>query len=664
MSGAHDGRPRKRTKQTLARVGLCLSAMVTGAMAEDASAPAPAPAPTPVPAAPEDGAAFKTLSLEQLMDVEVVSSSRHAQRLSESPSAIQVVTSDDIHSSGAIDLADALRLAPNLQVAQVNASQWAISSRGFNNVLADKLLVMIDGRSVYTPLYGGVFWDVQNVMLEDVDRIEVVSGPGGTLWGANAVNGVINILSKSAEDTQGAYVSAGAGTAVRDTGAVRYGGAISPDLFYRVYGERFDRNSTILPGGQDPEDNWYMSQGGFRMDWIPGQDHVTLQGDIYGGRPDPDGGSPVDARGGNVLGRLTHTISKDADFQLQAYYDQTWRNFNNGFTERVGTYDVDWQNRFPLCGWQEVTWGLGYRLIDDTEQDLDLFGFWPAHKIFHLPSAFAQDDVALIKDRLHLILGSKFEHNDYTGFEYQPSGRLAWTPSSTQTFWAAVSRAVRTPSRTDTDFAVKLTPTLAFLQGNSDFDSEKLTAYELGWRAQPQPRVSLSVSLYYNRYDDIRSAEPGPPPFGIPITLDNDVYGDTYGAEVAAELLLTDWWYVRGGYSFLKKQLRVKPGGADLNNATAESDDPNHQALIQSTVELPAGFEFGSVIRYVAALPSPHVPSYIELNLRLGYKPTEHLELSVVGQNLLDHSHPEFVPTSPSAREIERSVYGNLAVRW
>jgi iron complex outermembrane receptor protein len=646
-----------RSMGHLRTLAVCAATAVTSLRAEEA-------APVPAPPAVDGPVAFKNLSLEQLMDVEVTSVSRHAERLSASASAIQVVTGDDIRRSGATSLPEALRLAPNLQVAQVNSSQWAVSARGFDNVLADKLLVMIDGRTVYTPLYGGVFWDVQNVMLEDVDRIEVVSGPGGTLWGANAVNGVINVLSKGAQDTQGLYATARAGTAGSDDGAVRYGGALGTDLFYRVYGERFDRASTELVGGGDAKDDWRMTQGGMRLDWLPGPDQVTVQGDLYDGDPDPDGGNPVVARGGNVLSRWKHPFSPTADIQLQIYGDHTWRDFNNGFTERLDTYDFDWQNRFQLAPGQELTWGLGYRVMDDQETDLALFGFTPAHQVLRLVSGFIQDEIVLVKDRLRLTAGTKLEDNDYTGFEYQPSARVAWTPAETQLLWAAVSRAVRTPSRTDRDFAVSLLPGLVFLQGGADFTSEKLLAYEAGWRTQPEEHLLLSVAAFYNRYDDLRSAEPGGPPFGLPITIGNGVAGDTFGLELAAGLQPLECWRLRGGYTVVRKQLHVKAGSADLNHASSESDDPEQQGLLQSALTLPGGLEFDAVGRYVGALGSPHVASYVGLDLRLAWRPAAHLELAVVGQNLLDSSHPEFVPSSPSPREIRRSGYLSLAVDW
>ncbi len=621
----------------------------------------PAGAQTP-DTLPSPGA-LKRLSLEQLMDVEVTSVSRRPERLSTTASAIQIITAEDIRSSGASSIPEALRLAPNLEVEQVNSSQWAVSARGFNNVLANKLLVMIDGRTVYTPLYAGVFWDVQNVPLEAVDRIEVISGPGGTLWGANAVNGVINIITKRATETQGLSAEGGGGTELQGFGGVRYGGQLSSDLAYRVYGHGFGRGSTVLSNGADAKDSWWMGQGGFRMDWKASKaDALTLQSDYYEGRPDPDGGVRIVARGGNAIGRWTRVLSEGSDFQLQIYYDRGYRDFGQGFTEDLSTYDVDWQHRFQLGRRQEVIWGLGARLMDHQTENLALFAFLPAHRLLHLYSAFLQDEIALVGHRLRLTLGSKFEHNDYTGFEIQPSARLAWTPAAHHTVWAAASRAVRTPSRLDRDFFLYAAPSVPLITGG-DLQSEDLLATELGWRLQAHARASLSLSTFYNDYDNVRTAEPGPPPLGIPITLGNGLRGHTYGAELAAVYQVSGHWRLRGGYTFLKKELSLKPGSNDLNQGSAESDDPEHQFLVQSSADLPGRLELGAVFRYVSELPNPQVPGYAGLDLRLAWKAAERLELAVVGQNLLHGERAEFIPSSPSPRSVERGVYAKVTWR-
>jgi iron complex outermembrane receptor protein len=607
--------------------------------------------------------ALKRLSLEQLMDVEVTSVSRRPEKLSTTASAIQIITGEDIRRSGASSIPEALRLAPNLQVAQVSSSQWAVTARGFNNTLANKLLVLVDGRTVYTPLYAGVFWEVQNVPLESVDRIEVVSGPGGTLWGSNAVNGVINIITKRASDTHGLLVQGGGGTELHGFGAVRYGGGSDSSFAYRLYAEGFGRGSTARADGTDPRDSWGMGQGGLRMDWKSGgPDAFTVQSDYYDGRPDADGRGRTVTRGGNALGRWTRTLSEGSDLQVQAYYDRAWRDFGIGLTEDLATYDFDGQHRFQLGRRQEVVWGLTARvMVDHTESDT-ILTFQPEKRTLQLYSGFVQDEIALSGERLRLSLGSKFEHNSYTGFEVQPSARLAWTPAARHTVWAAVSRAVRTPSRIDRDFFVFLAPSVPVLvPGN--IQSEKLIAYEVGWRAQPDPRVSASVSTFYNDYHDLRTTELGPPPTGLPITLRNGLRGHTYGAELAGTFQVSERWRLRGGYTFLKKKLSLKPGSTDLNAGRGEGNDPEHQFMIQSSADLPARLQLDGVFRFVDVLPDPRTPSYAELDLRLAWSATEHLELAIVGQNLLHDEHAEFGTRTPTTREFQRGVYGRITWR-
>ena len=606
--------------------------------------------------------ALKHLSLEQLLNVQVTSVSRRPELLATAASAIQVISGEDIRRSGATNLADALRLLPNLQVAQANASQWAISARGFDNVLSDKLLVLIDGRSVYTPQYAGVYWDVQVPPLEDIDRIEVISGPGGALWGANAVNGVINIVTKDASASPGLYAQAGGGQGIPGFGVLRYGGMLSPALSYRLYAGGFQRGNTLLLDGKNPEDAWSMGQAGMRMDWDGGADHLTLQSDGSYGRPDPDGGAAAEVLtdGGNVLGRWTRKVSGGSDFQLQGYYDHTYRNLENGVIERLTTFDLDWQHRFPLSRPQQVVWGLGARLMHDDDTNLPLFAFLPASRWLRLYSAFVEDEVALAQ-RLHLTLGSKFEHNDYTGFEVQPDARLAWTPADGHTVWAAVSRAVRTPSRLDREFTVLLSPTFPVIVPD-DFQSERVIAYEAGWRTAASSRFTTSLSLFYNVWDDIRSVAPGTGPGGYPVSFENAVRGHSEGVEVAATWQATDAWRLRGGYTFLERYLYVAPGQQDDNNASGESDDPPHQVVLQSEANLPHGIEWDAVVRYVDALPSPFVPSYVGLDLRLGWHLASRLDLAVAGQNLLSQSRVQFLPSSPSPRRILRNLY--VTVTW
>lgn len=599
-------------------------------------------------------AELKRLSLDDLVNQDVTIVSRRAEKLSASPSAVQVITGEEIHRSGATSLPEALRLAPNLEVAQVNSHDWAISARGFNNTLANKLLVMIDGRTVYTPLDAGVFWDVQNVLLDNIDRIEVVSGPGGTLWGANAVNGVINIVSKSARDTQGLLVEGGGGSLLQDFGAVRYGGGNGTNLFYRVYAQRFDRNDTVFPDGSDATDFWDMSQGGFRMDWYQSDANtLTVQGDAYSGsEASTNGDTFVD--GQNVLARWSHVISDTSDLSIQAYFDRTWREVPDSFAEDLKTYDIDVQHRFALGERQSVTWGGGYRLMADQVQNSAALAFIPPDRNMQLFSAFVQDEIMLVPDRLQLTLGTKMEHNDFSGFEFQPSGRLAWTPDDWQTFWAAVSRAVRAPSRIDSDVRLPETPPYQ-LKGAADFDSETVLAYEAGYRVRPASRVSLSLAAFYNDYNNLRSLDQLTP---TNFVIGNGFRGQTWGVELSGTYQATEWWRLRGGYTYLNKLLWTH--GADVTPSVREGNDPENQVLLQSILDLPAHFQLDLVGRYVDTLQNPHVPSYVSLDARLGWWCKGNMEISIVGKNLLDNQHPEFGAVA-TRQEIPRSVFGKVA---
>ena len=609
---------------------------------------------------------LKKLSLEELMNIEVISVSKRPEKLNEVASAIQVITQQDIRNSGAKTLTEALRLATNLQVAQANSSQWAISARGFNNVLANKILVLIDGRTVYTPLYAGVFWDVQNLLLEDVDRIEVISGPGGTLWGTNAVNGVINIITRSSEETKGLFAELATGSNIPVLGSLRYGGKLKDKVTYRIFGTGFKMGPVVDTNGRKAKDDWYMLNGGFRLDWIPSKkDKITFQGTVYGGKPNPDGGdTSVSSRGDFVIGRWNHSISNKTDFQLQAYYDHTWRDFGNGFTEDLKTYDLEWQSRHQLGKSHVLNYGLGFRLMEHNVTNLELFAFEPAHKTLSLYHIYAQDEIMLIKERLKFTIGAKLEHNSYTGFEFQPNGRLTWTPTHDQTIWTAVSRAVRLPARIDRDFYLHLLPGLPLISGSDDFIAEKMISYELGWRSRLAKTLSTSLAIFYNVYDDLRSAEPGPPPFYIPITFHNGVKGNTYGIEFSTTYQPVSWWTLRGGYTFVRKNLDVKSDSRDLNGGTAETNDPEHQVLIQSNIELPHGLAIGTVLRHIGKLPKPAVSAYTGLDLRLGWALNKFIELNITGQNLLNKRHLEFSPSSPARREIQRSIYGKLICRF
>jgi iron complex outermembrane recepter protein len=499
--------------------------------------------------------------------------------------------------------------------------------------------------------------------LEDIDRIEVISGPGATLWGANAVNGVINVTTKNAKDTQGLLLLGGGGTELRGFSSVRYGGTVSSNAHYRVYGKFFDRDSAVFPNGRDAANDWHMGQGGFRLDWDASKVNLfTLQGDYYSGGIAQPGAADTAVDGGNVIGRWSHKFSERSDLKVQLYYDRTHRRIPNTFAEDLNTYDVDFQHRFPLGERQDIVWGLGYRLINDDVDNSPGLAFLPPRVSRRWLSGFVQDEIALVRDRLHLTLGTKFEHNDYTGFEYQPTGRLAWKISQRQTIWAAISRAVRTPSRIDRELFVPRSPPF-LIAGGPDFDSEKLLAYELGYRIQPYERLSLSLAAFYNNYDDLRSVEQVNPPAPLPIVVGNGLHGESYGAELSADYRVAERWRLRAGYAELQIHIRPKPGSTDTTRGSSESHDPNRQFSLRSSLDLPRHFEFDSTFRFVSLIANQRVPAYGELDLRLAWQPNPSLEFSLVGQNLLHNRHIEF--GSPNARQaIERSVYGKVVWRF
>ena len=603
------------------------------------------------------------MSVEELMNIEVTSVSRRPEKVSETASAVQVITSDDIRRSGATSLPELLRLASNLHVAQVNSSQYAISARGFNNTAANKMLVLIDGRSVYTPIHAGVFWDTQNILLEDIDRIEVISGSGATLWGANAVNGVISVKTKDALATQGLLVETGGGRQLRGFMNVRYGGQFSTNGNYRVYGKVFNRNRTLLSNGRDPGNDWKLGQTGMRLDWHKSRSDVfTLQGDLYDGAYNSLTTQEPDIKGGNLLARWSHIFSDQSDMSLQFYYDRTHRNVPQGLAEDLSTYDVDFQQRFQLGKRNEFIWGLGFRQFHDNVRNVATLAFLPAQVTHRRFSGFLQDEIAVIKDRVNLTIGTKISHNDYTGVEVQPSVRAAWKIDQRQMAWGAISRAVRTPSRLDRELFIPAKPPF-LVAGGPNFQSEVSLGYELGYRSHPHDRVSLSVATFYNNYSKLRSLEQVKPPAFFPMVIGNGLKGESYGVELSADYYVTNRWRLRGGLTEMRINIRPDVTSTDRTNGSGESHDPNRHLLLRSFFEPIRGLQFDSAFRYVSKIANQQLPGYAELDLRLSWQPKSSLEFSVVGQNLLHKRHAEF--GTPSARqEIDRSIYGKVLWRF
>jgi len=602
---------------------------------------------------------LKKLSLEELLDVEVTSVSRRPEKLLQAASAIQVITAEDIRRSGATSLPEALRLATNLQVARIDSSQYAIAARGFNGGSSNKLLVLIDGRVVYTTLTSTVLWEAQDVLLADIDRIEVISGPGGTLWGSNAVNGVINIITRDASATQGAYATAIGGTA-ESGAALRYGGTLSETTSYRVYAKRFERDSTVKSNGDDALDSWYRTQAGFRFDWRQQSDALTVQGDVYEGSIDQAVNGDKVISGGNLLARWSKTLRNGSQLQIQTYYDRARRDIPGTLGQTVDTYDIDVQQLFRWRDSHTVVWGGGYRESRDTIANTALLAFVPPRFALKLSNLFLSDSMRL-SNRLKLTLGVKLEHNSYTAFEVQPDARLTWRLSEDALLWSSVSRAVRTPSRVDRDFVAPGTPPYTLLVANPTFESETLIAYELGYRAQPLVNTYLSIAAFYNDYDRLRTVDRvGAGAF--PIIITNNMEGSTYGVEVTATQQIYDWWRVSIGYSQLTEQLRFKAGSTDVTTQRGGSD-PAHQFSLRSNLYLPHNIDIDIALRSVTALPSPNVPGYIAVDARFSYLLGKDLELSIAGFNLLDERHPEF-GVSTTRSEIERSVYGKVTWRY
>jgi iron complex outermembrane receptor protein len=600
------------------------------------------------------------LSLEDLGQVVVSSVAKKPQPLGDAGAAVYVISHDDIMRSGASDLPGILRLAPNLGVFQTGPSGYIVTARGFsgNNDaqnFPNKLLVLIDGRSVYSPIFSGMYWDDQYVPPENIERIEVVSGPGGALWGANAVNGVINIITRKAGDTGGGLLRVGAGT--RESGAmVQYGGALGRHAHYRVYARDFRRRSFDDSAGQDAHDSWRSPQLGFRVDWDAGAaDAVMLQGDLHEGRVQHP--AAVDSRSteGDLLARWEHTISDTSSFHLQAYHDYVHRRDDgNGSGFMLRTTDLELQHGFALGGRHRIVWGVGDRRyhydIRPRIAPASSLLWDPAVNTQNLANAFVQDQVAL-GARTQFTLGLKAEDDPYSGVSLMPSATLSFKPDDDVLLWTSASRAVRTPTPFDRDVIEKL-GTLAFLVGNPDFRREKLTAYEVGWRAQAATRATVSVSVFYNVYDDLKTIEFSPTL--LPLLWGNGMQGHSWGVEAWGSYALSDWWRLDAGIATLHKRLRFKPGASGLEGLAQAGDDPTHHGFIRSMMNLSDRWTLSAELRGVGPLPDPKVPGYVELDARLGWRVNDRLELSLSGSNLLRAWHQEYV--FPASDRIGRAA--------
>lgn len=640
------------------------------------------------------------LSVEDLLNVEVTSVAKKAQSLNDAAAAIFVISNEDIKRTGVTNIPDALRLAPGMDVARIDANKWAVTSRGFNGRFANKLLVLIDGRSAYTRTFAGVYWENQDVMMEDVDRIEVIRGPGAALWGANAVNGVINIITKSSAQTQGVLLNAGGGNQEQGFGSFRYGTKFGENTTARAYVKGSNLGENTHLSGHNAGDNWNKVQGGFRLDsQVSTQDALTVQGDIYQANINQFASYPQltppfrlfeneknNAYGGNFLSRLQHTFSPTSDYSLQFYYDTYTRNDASLYESR-DTLDVEFQHRFSLLDAHEIIWGLDYRFGHDNlpskklSTGLSIYNVNPTRVNDQVFSGFIQDEITLVDNKLWLTIGSRFEHNDYSGFEGQPSAKIMWIPHNQHRLWGGVSRAVRTPSRFEQDITMQTrtippqtlpvrpfrTPPIAALtQNNPDFNSEEVITYEAGYRTTFANSVSLDVTGFYNDYRDLRYPRQDPLFFNgtslaLPFKFTNNLQGKTYGVEIATVWQMLDWWRWDVNYSWLHTHF-------DPIDNPRTGISPQQRVSVRGAlspwqdIDLDFWFRYVDSNLSVVILGDTTVKSYVTLDLRAAYRPYKGIELSVVGQNLLAQQHLEYVQeieTLPTA--INRGVYGKIS---
>jgi iron complex outermembrane receptor protein len=641
------------------------------------------------------GRDLSELSLEELLSVEVTSVSRKEQKLAKTAAAVFVITQDDIRRSGFTSVPEALRMAPGLQVARIDANKWAISSRGFNGLFSNKLLVLFDGRSVYSPLFSGVYWDLQDTLMEDIDRIEVIRGPGAAMWGANAVNGVINVITKKAKDTQGGLLTSGAGGDDEGFGAFRYGTSLGSRAFIRGYGKYRGRNSLLDSTGRAAPDSWNTRQSGFRMDWnVSERDSVTITGDTYNEHLGQQVLSPsfvapyfdvesdrAKVTGGNIVTSLTRRHSDRSETRFQFYLDRFRRDeYIVGYARN--TYDFDLQHRFQPAARHDLMLGLGYRLTDDTAAAGHV-ALQPASRATQLFSFFAHDEIELVEDRLTATAGVKLERNDFTGLEVQPSGALWWNPTGSHTLWASVGRAVRLPNRVDHDVRLNYSvvpspdrlPFLVTLEGNPAFRSEVLMAYEAGYRTQPYRWLSLDITGFYNSYQNLSSSESGPyrvellatPPRVVaPFFFGNFNGATSQGIEFAANWTLRDRWKLTSAYSSLRIRTSRDPRSTDPLTNTLSTENPAHQVSLRSQLDLTKQIQFDVSGYYVGPLRANSVPGYVRLDTRVGWRPNRRLELSAGLQNLLDKRRIEFVPEAliRGSEVGRRNAFGQIIWRF
>lgn len=636
------------------------------------------------------------LSIEALMNLEVTSVSKREEPLSQAAAAIYVITQEDIRRSGATVLPELLRMVPGLHVARIGTHNWAITSRGFNGLFANKLLVLIDGRSVYTPLFSGVYWDEQDIMLEDIERIEVIRGPGASLWGANAVNGVINIISKSARATQGGLVALGGGNQEQGYGAVRYGGKISDSALFRIYANGANRGATRDVSSGTGFDTWLSGRSGFRVDSEDDGDRITVQGDVYAGDEGLALDLPInsfpyvsnvrkhsDLDGFNLLGRWESEFSKTSNTSLQVYFDHSHRD-EILLDQTHNIFDLDFQHHLQLNSNNEFVWGVGYRMVADDLRQVTTVAF-PIDKqrTDSLFSGFLQDEMGFFDRKVKVTLGSKFEHNDFTGFEYQPNVRLSWAATDNQTVWAGVSRSVRTPSRAEDDIRIsgafvplskEALSEVAFF-GQRSLSSEKLLSYEVGYRNEFSKVFSIDLAGFYNRYDRLVTTEIGDPFFDATGSMPHVVQpfyfkgggnANTYGGEILGEVRPTNRFRLQAWYSYLRIDTSLDDGSTGFTLVEHEKGTPQNQFAVRTLWDVTSDWQFDSTFRFVDSAITGGAGAYSELALRLGWSITPDLDFSMYAENLLHDHHPEYRGTFIGLHnsELGRSYYGKFTWKF
>jgi iron complex outermembrane receptor protein len=636
-------------------------------------------------------------TLEELFNTQVTSVSKKEQTLARTAAAVFVVNSEDIRSSGATNLPDVLRMVPGVEVARINANTWAVTIRGFNSRFSDKVLVLVDGRSVYTPSFSGVYWDQLNVPLEDIDRIEVIRGPGATIWGANAVNGVINIITKPAQSTKGGLTSASGGTQGQAAGLLQYGGDAGSSGAYRGFATYSRTGDSQLPDGPSAADGWSQAHAGARADWnLSPNDTLMTQGDAFSNVEsqsrtqwflpvpgDTPYAQPINVSGGDVLARWRHVFRDGSDISVQTYFDYYRRN-EFGQPEEQKTVDFDFAHHF-IRGRHDIVWGAGYRQIGSILPTTAQVSLWPPRQTDRLYNGFIQDEIRLT-DSLWFTIGSKLEHNVFTGFEFEPSARIAWTLTDRQTLWAAASRAIRQPSQLEEDVDVEIgsmpvnpyTLVVSRLYGNSQFRSEELRDYEVGYRTGWAKNLSLDVATFLSFYRHLATLEPealsisgaapgSPYPIVVqaPYMWGNKGYATDYGGEVALNWKVNSRWRVSPSYSLLHVNFHLDPSSQDTLSTALAGNTPEHIFRVRSFVNLSRKLDWDQTVYWSSQFQNGAVPSHTRVDTRLAWRAGESMELSLVGQNLLRPSFLEFGNADEVvATETQRSVFGKITWRF